>query len=116
MTVTEAAFRERKLSISPETQPRHFSTVPKFHPSKIPSLSSHHRLNQPHQIHIFFHRFELRELTLHNVRRAEKKSDMRFCEHGSVIKGISRRDDVIIQQLERRHCPLFLFRNPQLII
>src|SRR5438874_2621602 len=77
---------------------------------------SHRGTNFARQIPVGFNGFELRELLLHVVRSAKKKSDVGFGQHRRIVERIAGGDDVIVQQLERSDGALFLFRDTKLVI
>lgn len=77
--------------------------------------ASHRALDQPHQIHVAFHGFELREFALHVFRRVNEETDIRFQQHRCVVVGIAGGDDVVVERLERSHGLLLLVGNAELI-
>jgi hypothetical protein len=51
------------------------------------------------QVAVFLEGRELRELFFDVVRRMEKKSYMRFGQHGGVVEGITGGDEEVLERL-----------------
>src|SRR4051812_45791569 len=74
------------------------------------------RFDSTEQVIVFLDGGELRELLLNRFGSAKEKTSVRGREHGGVIEGITRRDDIIIQCAQRFDCFSFLLSDAQFVV